>query len=421
MITYAYALRTVCIWVGVEVLRAVWIRRVGKKLASRPSPMAASFDAVTWASFFTERIRREQPEALSAFISASFWGLPWSSLSRADLRPFLDDMLCCQRRSQSEGEELIEHTLASLEEKLNHTFPETQSPPAPPAPFICVAKANRMPMPRLNPLPIALLRWIVRCSGDGAFRWLGFRPHRDRTSGYVFWVHTREPAAALDVSIRIKTGDSPPATPSKPHTARARPGAADEGAEEAHGLLFVHGLGLGAPPYLAFLVQLLRHPAILLKYRTILVAESPGISGHPFRRRSHGRSPYPGADETVSALARMRSKLRLGRLDAIGHSYGGLILSCVDNIEPDLFSKVIFWDSPCLLTQANLFWPDLQKRPRLRDLVSYWMNREWVKIFTWWIFNDLNHQHVVLNGSWFFDCAQPAIERAMLAPPPPRC
>ena len=158
-------------------------------------------------------------------------------------------------------------------------------------------------------------------------------------------------------------------------------------------------------PYVPFVARLLSSSHLADAFDTFVILEPPGVSGLPPRdmqAASATTSAYPTAAEFADAVVRMISTTLHGArtVDAVGHSYGGMILSYVELYHPEVLNRVAYLDCPLFFVHTTCFWPILFTPityRRIAALLATGAVREAISLF---VYGELWHQHVIRHCTW---------------------
>ena len=160
--------------------------------------------------------------------------------------------------------------------------------------------------PLTAPCPLVGCRgYTVASFSGGVLRLLGFQKHRSASGRVTYWFR--------------------PALEAQPLTPPQRP------------CVFVHGLGVGLAPYLAFLRRLSRchaGPLVVVELRHIALQL---------------RTTLPTIDSLVADLLSIHARHALGPATYIAHSYGSLLVSRVAKVHPHLVAQLGLVDPVCFL------------------------------------------------------------------------
>lgn len=373
----------------VEAWRYANLQRTRRRLHSMVTPISPSFDVAAWASFFERGMLREAemaPSRVDAFLESAFWQVPAAELTQLDVRHWACMYLTTREMCDGGGwtahewaeacrfVEALEHALHRKFKRTGEaqapTPPQTQQKQPQPRRFVRINHPqldHNPPAPWFQPIPVAVGRRALRWTGNLALRLLGFAKRVDAETGVVFWVKR-------------------PRTPPRP---------------DQRAMFLIPGLNVvGAVPYLALLRELVNRLAD--SHPTFVVFEAPGLADHPVRSEP-ADCPYPRSDEIVAAVQRTLQSLDLNKIDSIGHSYGGLVLTYIDNQQPQLLAKTAFMETPALLTHTSKSWPQTFGVYKVADIFWGLLTLDPNKVVTTLSFTELWHQHVLKNVIWVFE------------------
>ena len=391
------------LYISVECMRLREHVRLVRRLRGQRTPMHKDFDPEKWGRFFLDALRREAAlpdgnERLESMVSSAFWGRPVAKITGEELDAWL--LVTITTREYPTDGRPPQWAIALAAEaraifKPLHAF-EYRMKTAPPLEYLLgsdspvhksafcrinhPALGNGPPAPLLRPLPVAALFGLIRVLADISFRTRGYQRHVDEETGFVFWV-----------CRRVWGGDKC--------------------------LLFLPGLGIGAAPYAPLLWALTDDVALRNTYADLVIIEPPGLSMHPMRDRDDAPA-FPAPDEIVDAISRLvRNTLHHERADAIGHSYGGLMLSYIAQHEPSLLDRQVYAETMCFFSHASAGWPLLMAEPSRLKLARLLLGAEFSKLMSFIIISETYTQHVLHSCIWWYQyCNRETTlgERAMI-------
>lgn len=155
-------------------------------------------------------------------------------------------------------------------------------------------------------------------------------------------------------------------------------------------LLFFHGLGLGVVPYLSFINKFADF------YGEIIIVEFPGIS-----RNAYDKMYYPTAEEIVDTIANEFAPNDV--VDAIGHSYGSVILSYLANKKPTFLNKRVYLDTFAFFPDSVKFWPQVFKPITVSYIFGLFGNMRFGKALSEIMFAEQWHQHLIHNATYYYE------------------
>eukprot|EP00614_Pseudopedinella_elastica_P010119 CAMPEP_0172591114 /NCGR_PEP_ID=MMETSP1068-20121228/9768_1 /TAXON_ID=35684 /ORGANISM="Pseudopedinella elastica, Strain CCMP716" /LENGTH=419 /DNA_ID=CAMNT_0013387337 /DNA_START=323 /DNA_END=1583 /DNA_ORIENTATION=- len=339
-----------------------------------------------WASFCERALMREAslgPQRLREFISNTFWRVDVNELKYEDIERWLLFFLTCREvwdDPYTPGETAMARRLISdIESALRVVFSH-ETPGYSPAPFIRINHPignHSPPDPIFEPIFGSLFCSTVRSGVDAAFRACGFSRSVDKLTGVVLWKYQGTQVA----------GDS----------------------SDKKVLLFLPGFGFGAVLYFPFILLLVRHRVLSLEHCALLVAEPPGISGHPLRPENGLLPPYPSAIEFVDAIERAMHTTGAKSIDAIGHSYGTVLMAYISNIRPSILNRTAYLEPVCFFTNNSAFWPMIYA-PMNAEMLWRRIKKGGLSFgprfaVMWALFGGEAHQYVIHNAIWFSEIA----------------
>jgi len=127
------------------------------------------------------------------------------------------------------------------------------------------------------------------------------------------------------------------------------------------------------------------------------LAEMPGISGNAPRRYGAGGAagPYPQADEIADSAARVKGKLKLSRLDGVGHSYGGGVLNHVVRYRPDVFERIAMLESGLSFAYMTDCFPFIYEPCSWGRIGRLLLRGEMTQVMMAFVFGETWHQYVL--------------------------
>lgn len=393
LFSHRYGRMLVLLYALVEVRAYLWLQQQKSKLAAFRNSMAPQFPYAAWRRWFATKLRHEarvRPRMMRQWIEQIFWNTPLESLPRRDVESWLSMFLDCtvdapswvmpviSNASGKTETEVVNGLVDEFEDKFGVTFSTDSATPTKDFIRINSMATDNSPMtPMFEPLPVRLLRRGLRCATNLYLsKGLKFEAWHDDQTGVVYWYAPDQ----LTVSV----------------------GACDSLRREVpmRGLVFYHGFGCGATPYLP-LLRLLR-----ARYCSgpLIVAEMPGISGLPPRDYTKMRTtPFPRADELAQSAANLKARLRIQHLDAIGHSFGCLVISYVNKYAPDVFDRILIFESQVFFFENTCFWQLIFKRYSLLTIFDYLVRGEVMNAMSCFALGEVWHQHVMRHAVWFME------------------
>lgn len=376
----------------VELRAFMWLQRQSRILAGFRNSMAPQFPYAAWRQWFSATLRHEaktRPRMLRSWIENVFWNMPLVSLPRGDVEAWLRMFLGCSvdspcwtgsvvRQCEQHAENQVVCSLVDeFEEQLDVSFPKTSI--AGTKDFIRINSmvTNHAPMtPLFEPLCVRLVRRGMRFITDLYLpAVLKMTPWRDDSTGVVYWYGND------DVATAVK--------------------AQGVGGKLPRGLVFYHGFGWGAAPYLPFL------HVLQAKYRNcgpLIIAEMPGMSG--LEPRDYGAmrtTPFPRADELAESAERLKARVGLQYLDAVGHSYGAIVITYVTKYAPTVFERVVILESVPFFYMTTIFWPLVFEQYSLPSILGNLLKGRLMHSMTCLALGELWHQHVIRQTVWFME------------------
>jgi pimeloyl-ACP methyl ester carboxylesterase len=332
---------------AIEANRYYNFIKLRDKLRQNQTPLSADFDRREWFGFFIERATRDVP-AFQRMMEYAFWNTPFHEIDKESMKIALYTLA-----SGSEWSENYDRGYKKITDRIVDTLNDSVIHREKLLPFIRInnLKTNHVPStPLFQIFPIHLCFQAARLYGDISLReWT----RKQDDNGLVF------------------------------HRRRCNPNKQNK-------LLFFHGLGLGAVPYLDFI-----HKFTDL-YGEIIIVEFPGIS-----RNTYEKSYYPTPQEIVETIV---NELGEGLvIDAIGHSYGSIILSYIANKAPQFLNKRVYLDTPAFFPDTLNFWPQVFKPIAWSDILQLVAKRKFAKAFSEFIFAEQWNQHLMHNATIFYE------------------
>jgi len=318
------------------------------KLRQNQTPLSANFNRREWFGFFIERATRDVP-AFRRMMEHLFWNTPFHEIDKESMKVGLYTIA-----SASELHDYYDKDYKQITDKIVETMSDSSD----------IHRDELMPFIRINNLttnhvpttplfqvyPIHLLFQLGRLYGDISLRdWT----RGEKENGLVVYRRT------FDKQKKNK-------------------------------LLFLHGVGLGVVPYLKFINK------FAALYGEIIIVEFPGISLHPC-----DKSYYPAAQEIVETIVNEFAEGDL--VDAIGHSYGSLVLSYIANKAPRLLNKRVYLDTPAFFPETVNFWPHVFKPITWSYIFNLLLKRKYAKAISEFIFAEQWNQHLMHNATYFYE------------------
>ncbi|KAK3253322.1 hypothetical protein CYMTET_37421 [Cymbomonas tetramitiformis] len=360
-------------------------------LASYRTGLPPSFDYAEWTRFFADRVRRERahnPRALLALVSGIFWSRPVTHLHEENVKAMLLMMATAREKHDGPTSDEDASMADDLVSEVNKAMISIHGHP------LLYGKDEQswirinnpttnhvVQAPVYQPVLLHSTKRIVRAIADELFRkCLRCERFLCDDTGIVYWVRRNRP---------VKHGRV---------------------------LVILHGLGLGAVPYIPFISTLIS--AVRETYSVVIIPEMPMISGHrarrhdplggPFAKLGELRPPYPRSDEIAeSMLTFLRERSGHEITDIVCHSYGSTIATYLTTHQPNMIDKIVFLDPICFFTRNSIFWLDAYRPMSTREIGLLFLrgqiSRGCKKLSNALIFGDLDHAHVTRNCTWVME------------------
>lgn len=317
------------------------------RLRQNQTPLSRNFNRREWFGFFIDRATRDIPnfQRMMQFI---FWNKPFNEIDKESMKLALYTIA-----TGSEWHDTNDKDYKRITDKIVDTMSDSDIQRDEMLPFVRInnTTTNHSPsMPLFQLYPIHLIFQMARLYGDISLRHWTIK---EIDNGIVF--HRR----TFDKQKKNK-------------------------------LLFFHGVGLGVVPYLEFINR------FRSLYGEIILAEMPGIS-----RNTYDKSHYPTAQEIVETITNEFVEGDL--VDAIGHSYGSIVLSYITNKAPQFLNKRVFLDTPAFFPDNVKFWPQVFKPITWRYIFGLIVKRKWIKAIGELIFAEQWNQHLMHNVTYFYE------------------
>jgi pimeloyl-ACP methyl ester carboxylesterase len=333
---------------AIEANRYYNFAQLRDRLRLNKTPLSANFDRREWFGFFVERATRDIP-AFRRMMEYAFWNTPFHEIDKESMKVALYTLA-----SGSELHDINDTDYKRLADKIVETMSDSDIQRDELIPFIRINNLtiNHVPStPLFQIYPVHLIFQMGRLYGDISLReWT----RREKENGFVF--HRR-------------TFDK----------------------QKTNKLLFLHGVGLGVVPYLKFINKFAG------LYGEIIIVEFPGIS-----RNTYEKSYYPTAQEIVDTIV---NEFVIGHdvVDAIGHSYGSLVLSYIANKAPRLLNKRVYLDTPAFFPDSVKFWPQVFRPITWSYIFDLIQKRNFAKAMREFIFAEQWNQHLMHNATYFYE------------------
>jgi pimeloyl-ACP methyl ester carboxylesterase len=332
---------------AIEANRYYNFAQLRDRLRANQTPLSANFNRSEWFGFCIDRATRDIP-MFRRMMEYAFWNKPFDQIDKESMKIALYTL--------SSGSELHDHydnDCKQITDKIVDTMSDSD-----------IRREGLMPFIRINNLttnhvqttplfqiyPIHFLFQMARLYGDISLR---------------LWARKEKENGLLFYRVQCNT-------------------------KKKNKLLFFHGLGLGVVPYLKFISK------FRSLYGEIIIVEFPGIS-----RNTYDKSYYPTVQEIVETIVNEFAEGDV--IDAIGHSYGSLVLSYIANKAPRFLNKRVYLDTPTFFPETVNFWPHVFKPITWSYIFGLIAKRKYAKALSEFIFAEQWNQHLMRNATSFYE------------------
>ena len=351
------------LYAALELRAFLRFQALNIRLASWRTPLSLAFPRAEWRRFFSKSLCAEalkRPTDLRVSVEKLFWARPLHDITRAAIEKWLRMYLStCEDEERpalaDEARELDEEAArlcGVLEGAFGHQFQEGGEQE-----FVRInsSATNHSPAsPLFQLLPVRLGKMCLRVAARAIFRRVGCSWHRDESTGMEYWCRRGQGA----------------------------------------GLIFFHGVGCGLSPYALLAWDLAKHYT-----GPLILAEMPVAGCAP---RGTG-TPVPRAEEIASSVERMKAKLGIGILHGCGHSLGGMVLSAIQKYKPDMFSRIVYIESPVFFFRYSEGFPIVCKEHSVVSIISQFCCCKFRDAAMDLFLSDPLQQHGIHHGAWFME------------------
>lgn len=187
--------------------------------------------------------------------------------------------------------------------------------------------------------PLALYAWghTVGLLTAVCFLAMGFERRRCKSTGLRYYVLRRD---GTKTQGRARGTQQEEGAQMMAQESQGRRDEGDEEDKDSEACVFVHGLGVGVTPYIAFIQEILRASP----HKTLAVVELPHLAMRLANK-------VPTVDDLVLGLDTVLDDCAGpgGRATCMGHSYGSLVLAQYTRTRPHRVASLGLIDPVCIL------------------------------------------------------------------------
>lgn len=297
-----------------------------------------------WQNFVKSRlewIQLNHPDWIKEMFSKSFWGIPFEKIALSQLRAALEMYYIRQQTPNSLSEQEVDPWVNEFCKQVAQNNTEYTDKKIEWIRINSKETKHHPPKPLYLPFCISSLRYLIRFIYDNYLRIMNYKKFTC-SIGINYWY--------------LNNGKFP--------------------------MLVAHGIGFGSIPYTFFNRRLSQNNSIFL-------IELPGISCY------YPKKMFPRPDEIVMSVLEATEYFQIKKMDAIGHSYGAIILTyLVNSIKfNNVINKKIFIEPPIFIAGITKSWPETYRKFTYKDLLNYRIGA----IGEWY------NQQLIHNGCWLHD------------------
>ena len=309
-----------------------------------------------WQNFLTSRlewIQLNHPHWIKDMLSKSFWGLPFENIALCQLRAALQMYYIRHQTPNSMAEEEVSPWVNQFIKQVAPHNPEYTQRKIKWIRINSKVTKHLPPKPLYFPLCVSSIRYLVRFTYDI----------------YLRLIHYKNFTCSMGINYWYLNNGQPP-------------------------VMIAHGVGFGSIPYLFFNRE-------LSQTNSLLLIEVPGVSGYYPKKKI-----FPRPDEIVISVLEATKYFQIKKMDAIGHSYGAIVLTYLINSQKlnHIINRKIFIEPPIFIAGITKCWPETWRRYTYKDLLNYrlgaigeWYNQQLIHNGCW--LHDMTHREKSMDGT----------------------